>query len=250
MPLFKNIIGKENAKEVAINYEPKVIGSQLSEQAILYVDDKKKRGDFRVDKVVAEYTGIDELEKLSQQRELEEEAIKLSRSVQEDAYKEAYELGKVEGTKVAYEEEKARIDEEIKVLQDLVNEIKNFKVDLLKENEHHIVRLTFYLAKRLLMKEIVEDDNYVKELIRRSLEMAQSEEEVTIRLCPEDYKFISENKEEFLKELHLDATTKLEEDVDVKRGGVVVETNYGVIDATIDQRLEKMEELLNSQMSS
>lgn len=80
--------------------------------------------------------------------------------------------------------------------------------------------------------------------------MAKSEEEVTIRLCPEDYKFISENKEEFLKELHLDATTKLEEDVDVKRGGVVVETNYGVIDATIDQRLEKMEELLNSQMSS
>ena len=79
--------------------------------------------------------------------------------------------------------------------------------------------------------------------------MAQSEEEVTIRLSPEDHKFIDENRMDVFKELHLEESAKIEEDPDVARGGAVVETNYGVIDATIEQRLEKLKSLLEGQMN-
>ena len=124
MPSSKNIINKENADSMAINYEPMPIGSQISDQAMEYVDNHDARGDFRVDKVVAEYVGIDELEKESQAKEVAKSALKLSQEVQENAYKEAYALGLKEGTEKAYQEEKTRIESEMENFKVLIEEVK------------------------------------------------------------------------------------------------------------------------------
>lgn len=247
MPLSRNIIDKENARTVAINYKPKTIESQLSEQALEYVSDKEKRGDFRVDKIVAEYTGIEELEKLSQQREIAQEALKLSQEVQEQAYEEAYKRGLEEGKAKAYAEEKERVEAELVQIRNIIGEIKHLKTDIMKDNEKHIVNLCLYLAKRLLMKEVNESDEYIKSIIKRALEMAQSEEEVTIRMSSADYQWVSEHKESIFKEMYLDESTKMEEDPNMSRGGVIIETNHGVIDATLEQRVDKLESLLKGE---
>ncbi|MCJ8276908.1 MAG: hypothetical protein MJK18_08705 [Bdellovibrionales bacterium] len=247
--MSRKVIEKDSAETVAINYEPRSIDSQLSEQSLEYVNDKEKRGDFRVDKIVAEYTGIDELEKQSQQREIAQEALKLSQEVQEKAYEEAYQRGLEEGQNKAYEEEKVRIESELQHINQLIEEIRNVKTNLMKENEKQIVNLCFYFAKRLMMKELGENEDYITTVIKKSLEMAQSEEEVTIKMSPEDHKWITEHKETIFKDLNLGEKTVIEEEIDMSRGGVVVETHHGVIDATVEQRLEKLEALLKSQMS-
>ena len=129
MPLSKNIIEKENAEQMAINYEPISIGSQISDQALEYVENLESRGDFRVDKVVAEYVGIDELEKESQQKEIANQALKLSQEIQETAYSESYELGLKEGREKAYEEEKQRLADEMTIIKGLIDEIKQIKTN-------------------------------------------------------------------------------------------------------------------------
>jgi flagellar assembly protein FliH len=247
MPLSKNIISKESAESMAINYEPITIGSQMSDQAIEYVNNHDARGDFRVDKVVAKYVGIDELEKESQQREIADQALKLSQEVQEKAYEEAYALGRKEGQDYAYQEEKNRIQSEMEVFKKLIEEIKNLKTDLMIQNEKQIVNLCFYMSKRLLMKEVETDPAYIQTLIKRSLEMAQSDEEVTIRVSSQDKQWIDDNMEDLFKDLDLGQSTKIEEDSQIKRGGVIIETNHGVIDATFEQRLEKLETIVKSQ---
>ena len=244
MPLSKNIINKDNAEAVAINYEPMSIGSVISEQALEYAENHEARGDFRVDKVVAEYVGIDELEKESQQKEIANQALKLSQEVQEKAYEESYALGLKEGREKAYLEEKARIDSEMEIFRNLIEEVKVIKSDLMKENEKQIVNLCFYMAKRLLMKEVEEDEAYIQTLIKKTLEMAQSDEEVTIRVSPEDKIWLDRHQDTILKELNLDPSTKIEEDSQVSRGGVIIETNHGVIDASIEQRLAKLESIV------
>ncbi len=247
MPSSKNIIAKESADHVAINYKPKTIDSQMSEQALEYVKNYETRGDFRVDKVVAQYVGIDEIEKESQKKEVAQQALALSKEVQEKAYQEAYALGKEEGQKLAYDEEKQRISSEMEKINDLIKEIKHAKSDILKDNEKQIVNLCFYMAKRLLMKEVETNEAYIQTLIKKSLEMAQSDEEVTIRVSPEDKVWIDEHQETIFSELNLDASTRIEEDVQMVRGGVIIETNYGVIDASLEQRLEKLETIIKNQ---
>lgn len=247
MPLSKNIIEKENAQSVVINYKPKTIDHLISEQALDYAKNKDARGDFRVDKIVAGYVGIDTIEKQSQQREIANEAVRLSREVQEDAYKLAYGLGLKEGKEAAFNEEKARVESEMQNFRHLIEEIKVIKSELMMSNEKQIVELCFYIAKRLLMKEVESNPEYIKTLIKRSLEMAQSDEEVTIRMSVADKKWVDQYQEEVFKELNLDQSTRIEEDAKISPGGVVVETNHGVIDATIEQRLEKLETILKGE---
>lgn len=247
MPLSKNIINKENADSLAINYEPKMIGSQISEQALEYVQNQDSRGDFRVDKIVAEYVGIDELEKESQQKEIANQALALSKEVQEQAYKEAYELGLKEGRETAYSEEKQRIENEMESFRALIDEVKRSKEIIMKDNEKQIVHLCFYMAKRLLMKEIETNEDYIQTLIKKSLEMAQSDEDITIKVSPEDKLWLDNHMETVFKELDLDSSTKIEEDSKILRGGVIIETNHGVIDATFEQRLEKLETVITNQ---
>ncbi len=247
MPLSKNIIAKEKAERVAINYQPSTIDSQISEQAMEYVENENSRGDFRVDKIVAEYVGIDELEKETQQREVAKQALDLSKEVQEKAYEEAYALGLNEGTEKAYEEEKERIELEMEHINTLIKEVKEIKTDLFKDNEKQIVKLCFYMAKRLLMKEIDVNEAYIQTLIKKSLEMAQSDEEVTIRISPQDKIWVEKHKDTVFKELNLDPSTRIEEDNAISRGGIIIETNHGVIDATVEQRLEKLESIVDNQ---
>ena len=118
---------------------------------------------------------------------------------------------------------------------------------MMKENEKQIVNLCFYMAKRLLMKEVETNEAYIQTLIKKSLEMAQSDEEVTIRMSKEDKVWIDKHEETIFKELNLDQSTRIEEDSQVSRGGIIIETNHGVIDATIEQRLEKLESIVKKQ---
>jgi len=247
MPSSKNIIEKDNAESMAINYEPMNIGSQISDQALEYAHNVDSRGDFRVDKIVSEYVGIDELEKETQQKEIANQAIILSQEVQEKAYEEAYQLGLKEGREKAYDEEKNRVASEMENFRKLIDEVKTIKTGLMKENEKQIVNLCFYMSKRLLMKEIEVNEEYIQTLIKKSLEMAQSDEEVTIRVSSQDKAWIDKHLDTIFKELNLDPSTKIEEDTSVGRGGVIIETNHGVIDATVEQRLEKLETIVKNQ---
>ena len=246
MPLSKTVLSKEKAESVAIDYQPMSIGSSVSPQALEYIKKTKTRGHFRVDKIISEYVGIDELEKQSREKEIAESSIKLAQEIQEKAYEEAYNLGLQEGKDCAYEDEKSRINSELEHIRALIEEIKKIKIDLLKENEKQIVRLCFYIAKRLLMKEVENNENYIQSVIEKTLDIAQTKEELIIRLAAEDKLWIDQNKETIFKELNLDKNTKIEEDSKISRGGVIIETNHGIIDATIEQRLEKLEEIIKT----
>jgi flagellar assembly protein FliH len=127
----------------------------------------------------------------------------------------------------------------------LIEEIKNIKTNLEKENEKQLAKLCFYMAKRLLMKEIIEDEAYIMNLTKKTIEMVQSDENITIRVSPEDLKWIEENKTQFFQEVDVDASTKIEEDRDISRGGVIIESQFGVIDARVEERLEKLEKILD-----
>lgn len=246
MPSSRNIIDKEQAETVVVNYQPKSIDSILSDEALEYVKNQETRGDFRVDKIVAEYVGIEELEKEEQQREVARQAIEKSQEIQESAYKKAYELGMEEGRNAAYEEEKETIHGKMNTLEEILSELRNVKNKIMFENEKQIVALCFYISKRLLMKEISENPDYIKTVIKKTLEMAQSEQEVVIHLSEADKSWVDEYYDSMLKELNLDSSTRFEESRDIKKGGVVVETHHGVIDATVEQRLDKLESILKN----
>jgi flagellar assembly protein FliH len=107
--------------------------------------------------------------------------------------------------------------------------------------------LIFHLAKTVALKEISQfPEETVRNIVKKSLENAQSEEKLNIRVNPLDFKFLEKLKDEPLSPLRQVQKLNFETGEEISRGGCVLETNYGVVDATIEKRLEKIFEVLTA----
>ena len=244
--MAKAVFEKEEADRLAIVYQPRKFPAVVSGTAHDFVAYSAKRLEgggsysFRVDPLVAQQTGIAELERQSIEEKVEREALSRLKELQELAYQEAYQLGLDEGRERAFKERSSELTEKLQHLHELLQSLERLKVDLIACNEAQIVRLTYYMAKRLVYDEISARPEVVIEVVRQALMAAQSDENVTVRVSPSDLAFIDDIKEKLDKEFDNVKRLKFEASDDVSSGGCVVETNYGDVNATLEQRIDRL----------
>ena len=108
-----------------------------------------------------------------------------------------------------------------------------------------MVEMVVSLAKKVIHFEFSTRDNAVQEMIRLAVQSVLDRESMVIKINPADKGYA----ESFRPELHhLFSEIKnitFEAHSGVERGGCIVETNFGVVDAQIDKLGEQMDRILN-----
>ena len=237
------VVKKEQAEEVAVTYKPRPFPFRFSKPAVDFVQYQQEKGaetTFRIDRIVAQQTGIAELEKLSIEERIDREALTRLQEIKEQSYQQAYQLGLQEGRDKAYKETMAELSTRMGDLNGLIQSIKQLKSTLINFNEGHIVRLVFYMAKRIALDHIESTDGVVMKALTQAVEEAQIEEKMTVQVSPNDFQFIQKSLESFEKEFEFIKAAKFESAADVTPGGCRIVTNYGEIDATVEQRIERL----------
>jgi flagellar assembly protein FliH len=241
MSRAKAVLDKVDAEKIAVAYSPRRFPATISNVAHDFVAfNSGNSSSFRIDRLVAEQTGVAELERLSIEEKVEREALLRLKDLQEQAYQQAYQLGLDQGREKAFLDQQTELNEKLLHLEELLNSIDRLKGDLIACNETQIVRLIFYMSKRLVLQEIEVKPELILEVVRQAVMGAQSDEKVTVRVSPSDFTFIESIKEKLGKDFDAVKRAKLDSSEDIMPGGCVVETNYGDVDATIDQRLDKL----------
>lgn len=251
--LRKIVLSKEEADKVAVVYSPRRFPTAIQPAAREFVSLQAMRPDgmepsFRIDKIVAQQTGIADLERLSIEEKVEREALLRVKDLQEQAYQEAYQLGFDEGRETAFVERKAELVRSLNQLSSLIASIERLKSDLVASNETQIIRLVFEMAKRIALHEISVRPDAVLEVMRQAVASAQTDETFTIRVSPDDFQFIESVKEKLGKDFEFLQKSKLEASEEITHGGCVIETNYGAVNATVEQRLSKLWETLSEKL--
>ena len=114
---------------------------------------------------------------------------------------------------------------------------------LIESAESEIIRLAYVLAKRIVQSEIESNPDLVVENARSAIKRLVERERVTIRVNPEDLERMRSHREDMLafgdiREVRVIA------DARVDRGGVILETDGGTIDARISVQLEEAQRVL------
>jgi flagellar assembly protein FliH len=251
----KGVLSEEEAKKIAIAYAPRKFPQTVSPAASSFVAFQANReaetgvgSSFRIDRIVAEQTGIADLERVSIEERVEREALGRLKDLQEQAYQQAYQLGLEEGREKAYQETSEAFAERMAHFDLLISNIENLKPELVSYNEAHIVRLAYVMAKKIAMAEIAEKTELILSTARHAIESAQSDENITVRLAPSDLEFIEHMKEKLGKDFEKLKKAKLEASDSITPGGCIVATNYGDVDATVEQRVEKLWNSLSSKL--
>lgn len=244
------ILKDEQVENVVFDFNPQKFPVVVPEQANDFMQAEGQRQDsgFKLNELISGQIGLAENEHKRIEEKLEALALEKLKEVQEKAYKEAYDVGLEEGRQHAYESVQLELREKLKSLEELIESISNLKKDLVVKNERSLVELVGFIANRLALQHIENDEEAIVNIITAAVEDSQDEERILVKVSEKDFQFLDENAEEMKKKISAMKKIKLEVGEEIKPGGCIVETNYGVVDASVEQRLEKLWDILKEKV--
>ena len=175
-------------------------------------------------------------------------AKSLAIEIKENAYKEGHKTGYEEGFQTAYQKgENSAKEEFIPLLQtitSLIQEVSEFRTMMYPKVEKEMIEMITGLTKKILQHEINTNEASVKQMILLAINSVIDKENMTIRIHPSD-KAHAEAFSPELKNLFSEIKNiTFEEHPGIEKGGGVIETNFGTIDARVDQLENQIEKIL------
>ena len=174
---------------------------------------------------------------------LEEQKNELTAKYEKEK-EESYKTGFNDGKEVGFSEGEDKVKPSI---EDLHKVAKNLSEELdwvIHEAEKEIMSLCYLIAKKIVKHEIEKDETIILNVLQESLDYVVNETEVTIKLNPNDYNVVKEHKEDITSSLTEIKNLKFEPDDRITRGGCLIETNSGEVDARLETKLEELERVL------
>ncbi|MGQ9819218.1 MAG: FliH/SctL family protein [Candidatus Kapaibacteriales bacterium] len=159
----------------------------------------------------------------------------------QSAYNKGFEDGK-QVTQLALAEEFSKFENWIKNIDSLAENLtKEFSQEIHSLGKA-VVPIAIKIAEHILRNEINQKPEVILERVRHALEAVENETIFTLRINPEDLEILKSVQSQ-LPQL---ASIKLVADTKIERGGCIVESSIGSIDATFSSVLEKIAQSLNN----
>lgn len=157
---------------------------------------------------------------------------------------ESYKSGFNDGKEIGLTEGKSEVAPFVEELHKVAKNLSEEMDWVIHEAEKEIMALCYLIAERIIKHEIEKDDKVILNILHESLEYVANETEITIKLNPDDYNIVKEYKKDITSSLTEIKNLKFEPDEKITRGGCLIETNSGEVDARLETKLEELERVL------
>jgi len=121
--------------------------------------------------------------------------------------------------------------------KELADFCKNIRSDLgnqvpkiLESLEKHVINLAADIATKIVA-DLPIDKTLVESVVKDALTKAEKDAEIVVLLHPEDLKLLTQGDSELLKDSHGGDKVLFKPSSDVTRGGCLLDTHYGLVDA-------------------
>lgn len=179
--------------------------------------------------------------KLDAQAEVDkmiQEAKAQVESIENDAFTKGYDAGHAEGFEKGREEVKRLVDR----IHVIINGAIDKRIDIINETETQLVDLVLMITKKVVKVISENQKNVVINNVVQSLRKLKSRGNVAIHVNLEDLELTTDHVKDFMEMVENVKSITVLENTSVDRGGCVIETDFGQIDARISSQLKEIEE--------
>ena len=181
-----------------------------------------------------------------------EEARKKSELFFENEMKKAYD----EGLKKAENDSQNIINEAKNKANEIIleaSEIKKKAVEEYKQAlvtiEPEVVALSMDIAMKILNKEIEHDNEYILNIVKDAMDRISTKKDIILKVSEKDYTIIIGNMDIMLAKVEGFSDVTVVKEPSLSDGSCIVETEYGIIDGSMQTRTEQIrneiEKMLN-----
>jgi flagellar assembly protein FliH len=149
---------------------------------------------------------------------------------------ECYRRGFTEGVEFQNKEVSPALD----AIAAMTRMIPQVRKDILTKMEVQTAELAIAIAEKILNQEVTTRKDVILGVLKGALKNISEMDGMKIRINPLDFRYMMEVKKDFLQSFDSAHNLVFEEDVSIKRGGAVVETMFGEVDARLENQLKEI----------
>ena len=166
-----------------------------------------------------------------QQNKHKKELKEMERKAREKGYQEGYDA--------AVEKERS---EHINAIDSLLKEAKKKSEQTIRGIELKVIDLAVHLAEQITRKSIREYPEIVEKIVQDAMSYLIGSETVILKVSEDDFEAINSRYDKWLQMSGSSKEFRIEVDRRLKSGDCLVETEGGIIDASVTDRLETIAE--------
>jgi flagellar assembly protein FliH len=150
--------------------------------------------------------------------------------------REAFTKGYAQGERAGIEAGGKRAEAMLRRVAQTLDELAKLRRTMIRETERQTVELALTLARRVVTRELSIEPDLVAALAHVALERLGESSPATIRLNPDDYSTVAAHRGDQWE----GTLVSIVPDPAVARGGCLVESDFGVIDGSIEAQFEEL----------
>lgn len=151
---------------------------------------------------------------------------------------EAFARGKREGA----EQVEKRLGPTIQAFASAVEEISRLRESILKNSSDDMLRLVLAIAEQIIPCVVSINPEIIHHTIVKALQAAAAADSYHIKVHPDDMAVVMEKKPLLMASISGLRNLTVEENPGITRGGCLVESELGQVDATIESQLDEIRE--------
>lgn len=188
---------------------------------------------------------IDARRRAEEEAEGPEDILEAARAegerLKEEARKQGFEQGYQKGQGKALEEALEGLRPTLEGFAEKTQELSDYRAEVLRMAEREVFELAVLMGKKVLGAEIRLHPDAVQTVVRSALERAIGWGKATIRVHPEDHALLEQVRGRIEENIAGVMISKIEPDPTVGRGGCILESNFGEVDARLERQSEEVE---------
>lgn len=165
--------------------------------------------------------------------EAQAERDKIINESKKQGYDTGYEAGYQDGQKEA--------ERLVERMHSILDNVMKRREEILSETEYQIVELVVLMARKVVKIISENQKTVIMNNVLQALKKVKGRGDVTIRVNLADAKLTTEHIQDFIDRVEAVKGITVVEDTTVEKGGCIVETDFGAIDARISSQLTELE---------
>jgi flagellar assembly protein FliH len=149
--------------------------------------------------------------------------------------REAFAKGYAQGERAGLEAGGKRAEAMLRRVAQTLTDLAGLRETLIQQTERQMVQLALTIARRIVLREVSLDPELIAAMAHVALKKLGTSSPATIRLNPEDYTVVAHDGERWGG-----GQVTVVPDPAISRGGCLVESEFGRIDASIDRQFDEM----------
>ncbi len=156
----------------------------------------------------------------------------------------AYQNGRRDGEKILREQLQAREKEWSGLLNGVVDSLRNTIPRMAQETESALINLALESAQKIIAGLPIEAP-MVEAVVREALRQVEDTADMTVQLHPEDLALLRQQDSPLLNSSPENDFFRFAASNEVTRGGCIIQTRFGVVDARREIKLEQLRKTLS-----